>query len=149
MELNNLTKITEKTKKRIGRGIGSGKGKTGGRGYKGQKARGKVPAAAVGGGLVLYKKLPFKRGWARRGTQATRSPKPVIIKLEDLNNLKPKSVVNLATLIDNKLVLESQVRRRGVKVLLGRGELKVALSVVVPVSKSAKLKVEQLGGSVG
>lgn len=148
MELNNLNKITERSKKRLGRGIGSGKGKTGGRGYKGQKARGKIPAAAVGGGLILYKKLPFKRGWARRGTASTRSPKPVIIKLDQLNNLKAKSVVNLATLIENKLVTENQAKSRGVKILLGKGELSVALNIEVPVSKVVKEKIEQQGGSV-
>lgn len=149
MNLNNLSKTVEKSKKRIGRGIGSGKGKTGGRGYKGQKARGKVPAAAVGGGLILYKKLPFKRGWGRRGTNATRSPKPVIIKLEDLNSLKAKTVVNLATLIENKFVSEREAKKHGVKILMGRGaELKVSLVIDLPVSQSVKEKIEQVGGSV-
>jgi len=57
MQLNTLAKTTETSKKRIGRGLGSGKGKTGGRGQKGQKARGKIPAANVGGGLILYKNV--------------------------------------------------------------------------------------------
>lgn len=62
MKLHQLTKIKTKDKKRLGRGIGSGKGKTAGRGTKGQKARGKIPQTFTGG-LSLYKKLPLRRGY--------------------------------------------------------------------------------------
>lgn len=67
MKLNQMVSIKSKPKKRLGRGIGSGKGKTAGRGTKGQKARGKIPIG-LGGGLPLYKKLPLRRG------QGNRSP---------------------------------------------------------------------------
>ena len=122
MQLNNLGKITERSKKRPGRGLGSGKGKTGGRGQKGQKARGKIPAANVGGGLILYKKLPFRRGWGNRKV----SPKAVIVKTSDLNSLKAKTVVNFESLIENKIVSAKELKGKLVKIL-SDVELKVAL----------------------
>src|SRR3989338_1055175 len=84
MKLSNLSKTIERSSKRVGRGTGSGKGKTGGRGSKGQKARGKIPAAFVGGSLPLYKKLPFVRGWGNKKA----NPKPVVITLDELNRFK-------------------------------------------------------------
>lgn len=62
MKLNQLPKLKNRGKKRLGRGLGSGKGKTAGRGTKGQKARGKIPVNFSGAGLALYKKLPLRRG---------------------------------------------------------------------------------------
>ena len=62
MNLQDLTPIVESSKKRVGRGQGSGKAKTAGRGTKGQKARGKVRAGFEGGQLPLIKRLPFRRG---------------------------------------------------------------------------------------
>ena len=78
-------------KKRLGRGIGSGKGKTAGRGTKGQKARGKIPATFVGS-LPFYKKLPLRRGQGN----PKLSDKLVPIKLSKLNVFKSKTVVDLA-----------------------------------------------------
>jgi large subunit ribosomal protein L15 len=127
--------------------LGSGKGKTGGRGSKGQKARGKVPAANVGAGLILYKKLPYVRGWSRRGGNPARTPKPVLVPLEKLNSLKPKTRVDVAALIENKIVDASDVRKRGVKIL-SKGELTVALTVALPVSEKVKLSIEKAGGQV-
>lgn len=143
MQLNNLTKITDRAKKRMGRGLGSGKGKTGGRGQKGQKARGKTPAANVGGGLILYKKLPFRRGWGNRKV----TPKAVLLKTSQLNSLKPKSVVSIETLLENKIVSAKALKGKTVKIL-SDGELKVALNVELPVSESVKQMVEKAGGSV-
>lgn len=147
MELNNLSKTTTKTKKRLGRGNGSGKGKTAGRGYKGQKSRGKVPAAAVGGGLILYKKLPFKRGWNRSGGNRPRAPKAVLVKLSDLSVLKAQTVVNIQTLIDNKLVFEKDANRKGVKILAG-GDFNTPLIIELPVSAKVRQLVEKAGGKV-
>lgn len=62
MRLNELIKIVSIKNKRLGRGVGSSKGKTAGRGTKGQKARGKIPAGFSGGGLPAFKKLPLRRG---------------------------------------------------------------------------------------
>ena len=147
MQLSNLSKVTARGKKALGRGIGSGKGKTAGRGQKGQKARGKIPAANVGAGLIWYKKLPYRRGYSRDGTNAVRSVKPVLVTLEQLNNLPPKTKLDLACLIDHKIVKGKEAQKKGVKIL-NRGELKVALTVELPVSKSAKQKIEQAGGEV-
>ena len=62
MKLNELVKLKSRGKKRVGRGLGSKLGKTAGRGTKGQKARGKIPAGFTGAGLPTYKKLPLRRG---------------------------------------------------------------------------------------
>lgn len=146
MNLNSLTKVKMRDKKRIGRGIGSGKGKTSARGTKGQKARGKIPAAVVGGGLNLYKKLPYNRGFARHGGNPARVKKPVIIKTSKLNNLKPNTTLDLSKLVELKLITEKEIRR-GVKVLVDEA-LRVSLNVSLPVSKSAKSAIEKAGGKV-
>lgn len=128
--------------KRIGRGLGSGKGKTGGRGSKGQLARGKMPLAFAGSNLPLYKKLPLRRGLGNRKV----SVKPVLLSLEALSIFKTGAKVNLESLVEQKVINEKQAES-GVKVL-SRGEIKVKLEVLVPVSASAKKKIEQAGGSV-
>lgn len=144
MKLNNLDKIVDKSKKRIGRGIGSGRGKTSGRGSKGQKARGKIPAAFIGGSLPLYKKLPFLRGWGNKKANQTT----IAISLEKLNSFKPNSVVTIEALIENKMLSSMQAKKRGAKVLdLGVLTVK-GLVVEIPASKGAKLKIESLGGKV-
>jgi large subunit ribosomal protein L15 len=143
MQLNNLPKIQDKSKKRMGRGLGSGKGKTGGRGSKGQKARGKVPASFIGGALPLYKKLPYRRGLGNRQV----SDKAIIIKTSDLNKLKPKSTVNIENLTQSGLILNREASKKGVKILADE-ELKISLTVELPVSKKAKELIEKAGGSV-
>lgn len=144
MKLNNLQKIIGKSKKRVGRGIGSGKGKTGGRGTKGQKARGKIPSSFIGGSLPLYKKLPFVRGWGNKKS----NPKPVILTLDHLNRFKPNSKVTISSLMEAKIIIGRNARGRGVKIL-DKGEVKVSgLTVEVPVSKKAKAIIEKSGGKV-
>lgn len=145
MKLSELPKTIEKSKKRLGRGTGSGKGKTGGRGMKGQKARGKIPAAFIGGSLPLYKKLPFVRGWGNKKA----NPKPVVISLEDLNKFKTNSTVSIETLVESGLVAGRGKQKRGVKVL-NKGELTVkGLIIEIPVSSKVKEKIETAGGKVG
>ncbi len=141
MKFNELEKSNRRSDKRIGRGQGSGKGKTSGRGSKGQKARGKVPIGFVGS-LPLYKKLPLVRG---KGN-ARRSAKPIAIKLSDLNVFPAKTIVDLAKLIEANLVKEKQALS-GVKIL-SQGELEKALTIKLPVSKSAQQKIEASGGRV-
>jgi large subunit ribosomal protein L15 len=144
MKLNNLEKIRERSKKRVGRGTGSGKGKTGGRGMKGQKARGKIPAAFIGGSLPLYKKLPFVRGWGNKKA----NEKPVVLTLDHLNNFKANSSVTISTLVEARIIGGRNVEKKGVKIL-DQGEVKVnGLTIEVPVSESAKAKIEKLGGKV-
>ena len=147
MQLNNLTKITDRSKKRLGRGLGSGKGKTGGRGMKGQKARGKIPAANVGGGLILYKKLPYKRGWNRSGGNPARAPKAVIVTLEKLNEFNAGDVVNLTSLVEKGFATDRSLQKRGVKVL-SKGEVTKALTVEIPVSEKVRGQIEKAGGKV-
>lgn len=141
MKLHELIKIQTRSKKRLGRGIGSGKGKTGGRGTKGQKARGKIPATFTGS-LALYKKLPLKRG---KGNP-TLSIKPVILGLNKLNVFKAKEVVDIEKLLQAKIISAKETKR-GVKVLDG-GEIDKMLTVKLSVSDSARKKIEKAGGKV-
>ncbi|MBI2330055.1 50S ribosomal protein L15 [Candidatus Daviesbacteria bacterium] len=128
-------------KKRLGRGIGSGKGKTSGRGTKGQKARGKIPATFTGS-LPLYKKLPLKRG---KGNLKVSS-KPKIINLNKLNIFKAKEVIDIAKLLDEKIISLKEAKK-GIKIL-GNGEIEKALTIKLPVSDSARKKIEKAGGKI-
>lgn len=142
MRLDNLIKIKTKSQKRLGRGIGSGRGKTAGRGEKGQKKKEHLAASFAGGTLPLYKKLPYKRGLGN----PKRSPKKAIINLSTLAIFKPRSLVDITQLIEQKIITEKE-SRRGVKVLSG-GEISKPLTVKLPVSKSAKRSIEKAGGRV-
>ena len=104
MELHALQSISERGKKRLGQGHGSGRGKTSGRGTKGQKARNKVPLRFEGGALALTKRIPFLRGKQRN---RSLQPKPVVINLDIIARLPAKSVVDLATLRKNNLVSDA------------------------------------------
>lgn len=141
MKLHEFSKVKTKTKKRLGRGIGSGKGKTAGRGTKGQKARGKIPAAFTGG-LSLYRKLPLRRGYGN----PKMSSKPVLITLSHLNTLKQNSVVDIQKLVDEGIIKKKDALK-GVKILFS-GELTKPFTVKVAVSKSVKEKIEKMGGKV-
>ena len=141
MELN---KTTTKKLRRVGRGAGTGRGKTSGRGTKGQKARRNIALGFEGGALPLIKRLPFLRG---KGRNNSLKAKPVIINVKVLDLLPPKSVVDIETLIKHNIVVASEAKKFGVKIL-GDGELKNAVTVKLPVTKSAKEKIEKAGGSV-
>ena len=141
MKLNELVKIKTESKKRVGRGIGSGLGKTAGRGTKGQKARGKIPLGFTGGGLPTFKKLPRRRGLGNPNL----SIKTKVLDLNKLNVFKKNTVVDLEQLIKVKLIDERDAKI-GVKIL--GGTLGVPLTVKLPVSKKAKLEIEKLGGKV-
>ncbi|MBI3485758.1 50S ribosomal protein L15 [Candidatus Daviesbacteria bacterium] len=143
MKLNQLPKLTARGKKRIGRGIGSGKGKMSGRGTKGQKARGKVATSFSGGGLPLYKKIPFLRGHGNKRS----SQKPLGINLDKLNVFKANSTVDLDSLLKENLI-STKDSKRGVKIL-NQGEIKQALIIKLSVSKKALAKIEKAGGKVG
>lgn len=142
MKLNQLQKVKAKGKKRVGRGIGSGLGKTAGRGTKGQKARGKMPVGFSGAGLPTYKKLPLRRGLGNRLV----SSKPKIIKLDQLSIFKTNSVVDTEQLLQSGLVSTKDLKA-GVKIL-GGGKVSSKLIVRLPVSKSAKAEIEKMGGKV-
>lgn len=142
MLLHDLAKIKQTSKKRVGRGLGSGKGKTAGRGQKGQKARGSIPASFTGGGLPLYKKLPLRRG---KGNSKV-SVKPTLIQVSQLNIFKSGESIDLESLIGSKLVTATGAKR-GVKIL-GNGDLKVKLTIKVSVSQSAQAKIIAAGGNI-
>lgn len=142
MNLNELPKINNKSSKRIGRGPGSGKGKTGGKGTKGQNARGKIPITHShyeGGQRPIFKRLPYKRG---KGNSKI-SKKPITVNLKILNILPKGSIVDLESLIKFKIVDKDDAIRYGVKIL-GGGQLEFPLEIKLPMSKSAKQKVEKI-----
>ncbi len=146
MKLNKIQKIKKKRSKRIGRGSGSGKGKTGGRGTKGQNARGKLPithAHYEGGQRPLIKRLPYKRG---KGNPKI-SKKPLIVNLKALNLLPKGQDVDLEALIKHGIIEDKDAKSYGVKIL-GDGSLNHPLTVTLPISKSAAGKIEKAGGRV-
>ncbi len=144
MQLNKLTKITTKPKRRLGQGHGSGRVKTSGRGTKGQNARSSRPLSFEGGALPLIKRLPFRRGKDRNKVYKI---KPIIVNIKVLNLLKVNSVVDLKTLVSNNIVNEQDAKTYGVKIL-GDGKLQHALTIKLPVSKGAESKIKKAGGKI-
>lgn len=141
MKLHELIKIQERGKKRLGRGIGSGKGKTAGRGTKGQKARGDIPIG-FSGDLAFYKKLPRKKG----AGNSKISVKPKLVKLSSLNVFKSRTVVSVNELLEAKIVSQEDLLK-GVKIL-NEGEVEKPLTIKIPMSKNARQKVEKAGGKI-
>lgn len=143
MKLHQLIKTTTRGRKRVGRGIGSGKGKTAGRGTKGAKARGKIPLGFIGGTLPLYKKLPFRRGLGNPKVSVKMLP----INVSSLSIFSSHSKVDIASLIQSGIVKEKEIRKVGVKIV-GRGGLDIPLTVSLPTSKSAAAVIEKAGGRI-
>jgi len=146
MKLNQLPKITKKSKKRVGRGYGSGKGgHTAGRGQKGQKSRSKLGLLFEGTKMrkSLIKRLHMRRG---KGKFKSFKPRPIIINVKYLNLLQTGSQVTVKSLIKAGLV-DPEAEKVGLKIL-GEGELNKKLIVKLPVSKGAKKKIKKAGGKV-
>ena len=141
MKLSSLQSITELKKKRLGRGHGSGKVKTSGRGTKGQNARNSRPQGFEGGQLALIKRLPLLRGKDRNGSQKVKA---YPLSVEKLAEFPKGTTVSLATLLKYHMISEGVKR---VKVL-GKGKLTNALTVAVSCSKSARQVIEKAGGTV-
>ena len=149
MKLNELSdnKGARKNRMRVGRGIGSGKGKTAGRGVKGQKARSGVTGirAYEGGQMPLYMRLP-KRGFNKPNRAAF-----VEVNVGRLQTAIDAGKVDASKTIDAAVLVEAGVLRRakdGVR-LLGTGELKAKVNLVVAyASAGAKAAVEKAGGTV-
>ena len=143
--LNSTNNIKIK-KIRVGRGIGSGKGKTSGRGVKGQKSRSGVAIKSFEGGqMPLYRRLP------KRGFNPIRKNKIAKINLEKIQSLiekkrvKSDEKINLQKLISEKLINKSYSKYK----ILGTGEIKHKLDVEVNfLSKAAKEKKEKAGGVI-
>lgn len=142
--LHKLPKITKHRKKRLGQGHGSGRGKTGGRGTKGQHARDtSLPATFSGGALALVKRLPLIRGKLRN---KSFRKKKLIVNLKFLNILPKNTVVDIDSLIKFH-ILSKDAKDFGVKIL-GDGEIKIPLMIKLPVSKRAGKKIEAAGGKI-
>jgi large subunit ribosomal protein L15 len=144
MKLSSLTKITKISQKRLGQGHGSGRGKTAGRGTKGQNAKGSRSLSFEGGALTLIKRLPFMKG---KGKNKSFKIQPIGVNVELLNSLKKGTVVDVKSLVENKIINPKYAKKCGVKIL-GDGKLEVSLTVKLPVSKEALKKIEQAGGKV-
>ena len=143
MKLNELSpaKGSRKNPKRLGRGVGSGNGKTAGRGNKGFNSRsgGGVRPGYEGGQMPLHRRLP-KRGFANIFRKNI-----AVINIRDLKRFDKGSVVDKAALIKVGLV---SGKRDGIK-LLGHGEIDYALEIKLnKISKNAREKVEAAGGKI-
>jgi large subunit ribosomal protein L15 len=143
MKLNELspTEGSKKARKRIGRGVASGSGKTAGRGNKGHNARsgGGVRPGFEGGQMPIHRRLP------KRGFTNIFKKEIAIVNVADLDQFESGSVVDEAALIQAGLV---KGRRDGIK-LLANGDVKQPLTVKVNfVSAAAKAKIESAGGTV-
>ena len=144
-KLNNRSKIN-KPKIRVGRGIGSGKGKTSGRGVKGQKSRSGVAIKSFEGGqMPLYRRLP------KRGFNPISKNKIAILNLDkiqtliDKKTIKTKDVLNSGTLIKLKIINKNSNKLK----ILGTGIIKEKINIEADLaSKSAIDKLEKIGGSL-
>lgn len=144
MDLQHLPKIVIRGKKRVGRGIGSGKGgHTSGRGSKGRKARGKVAIGFEGTKMKksLLKRLPLMRG---KGRFKPWGKNPVIVNLIALGEWPEKQEVTLENLKKAGLVSDDS----GEVKILGNAEVKRKLTVKVQISKQAAEKVLKAGGKI-
>jgi len=143
--LNTTTPVKIK-KIRVGRGIGSGKGKTSGRGVKGQKSRSGVAIKSFEGGqMPLYRRLP------KRGFNPIKKGKIAKINLELLEKLIDGKKITADNKIDLSYLKKSKVLSKSVThfKILGNGELKSKLNIEADFSsKSAKEKIEKVGGSI-
>ena len=143
--LNTTGKVISK-KMRVGRGIGSGKGKTSGRGVKGQKSRSGVAIKSFEGGqMPLYRRLP------KRGFNPINKIKIAKINLEKIQTFIDRKTINSSNTIDFKLLKKLKIINKNSQKLkiLGTGEIKVKINIEADlISKSAKEKLEKIGGSI-
>ena len=143
--LNNREKIN-KSKMRVGRGIGSGKGKTSGRGVKGQKSRSGVAIKSFEGGqMPLYRRLP------KRGFNPISKEIVAILNLDtiqsfiDKKSIKTSDILNSALLKKLKIINKNSIKLK----ILGSGNIKDKINIEADLaSKSAVEKLEKIGGSI-
>ena len=146
MTLLNTTGRVIRKKLRVGRGIGSGKGKTSGRGHKGQKSRSGVSVKSFEGGqMPLFRRLP------KRGFNSFKNLKIAKVNLDkiqaflDKKILKTSDTINVEALIKLKLINKNSKKLK----ILGKGEIKHKINIQADlISKSAIQKLEKIGGSV-
>ncbi len=145
MQLNNLIKNNKK-KIRVGRGIGSGRGKTSSRGHKGQKSRSGVAIKSFEGGqMPLYRRLP-KRGFKSMNKNIT-----AILNLSKIQNIIDQSKNEIKSSLDLKILKEKNlINKKYLKLkILGSGEIKKNIEISAHfASKQALSKVEKVGGKI-
>ena len=145
MELNNLIKNNKK-KIRVGRGIGSGRGKTSSRGHKGQKSRSGVSIKSFEGGqMPLYRRLP------KRGFKSIKKNNIAILNLSKIQNIIEKHKSGIKNSLDLKILKENKlINKKFIKLkILGTGEIKKNLEISAHfASKQALAKIEKAGGKL-
>ena len=143
--LNNKTKL-KKSKIRVGRGIGSGKGKTCGRGVKGQKSRSGVAIKSFEGGqMPLYRRLP------KRGFNPIKKETIAILNLNKIQSFLDKKSIKSTDLLNSDLLKKLKlIKKDSIKLkILGSGEIKEKINIQADLaSKSAVVKLEKIGGSI-
>ena len=143
--LNNREKIN-KVRLRVGRGIGSGKGKTSSRGHKGQKSRSGVAIKSFEGGqMPLYRRLP------KRGFKSLNRNYTAILNLSKIQNILDKSQNNIKNSLDLKILKEKKlINKKFLKLkILGTGEIKKNIEISAHfASKQALSKIEKAGGQI-
>ena len=143
--LNNRVKIN-KSKIRVGRGIGSGKGKTSGRGVKGQKSRSGVAIKSFEGGqMPLYRRLP------KRGFNPISKDQIAILNLEKIQTFIDKKTSDIKDVLNSDLLKKLKIINKNSSKLkiLGTGEIKDKINIEANLaSKSAVAKLEKIGGSI-
>ena len=145
MELNNLVKNNKK-KIRVGRGIGSGRGKTSSRGHKGQKSRSGVAIKSFEGGqMPLYRRLP------KRGFKTLSKKNTAILNLSKIQSIYEKNKSELKTSLDLKSLKDKKIiNGKYLKLkILGKGELKTKIDITAHfASKQAQEKIIKAGGKL-
>ena len=143
--LNKTEKIKIK-KIRVGRGIGSGKGKTSGRGHEGQKSRSGVAIKSFEGGqMPLYRRLP------KRGFNSFKKKDYVLLNIGQIQKFIDNKKINVENIINiEELKKNNLVKKKSISIkVLGNGELKDKIKIEINlISKSAKEKIEKIGGSI-
>tara|TARA_B100001093_G_C26092746_1_gene703500 strand:+ start:99 stop:548 length:450 start_codon:yes stop_codon:yes gene_type:complete len=145
MELNSLVKNNKK-KIRVGRGIGSGKGKTSSRGHKGQKSRSGVAIKSFEGGqMPLYRRLP------KRGFNPISKTNIAILNLDKIQSYIDKKSISINDTLNSDLLKKLKlINKNSIKLkILGSGEIKDKINIEADLaSKSAIEKLEKIGGSI-
>ena len=145
IKLNNRPKLN-KSKIRVGRGIGSGKGKTSGRGVKGQKSRSGVAIKSFEGGqMPLYRRLP------KRGFNPIQKENIAILNLDKIQSFINKKTINANDILNSSSLKKLKLIHKNSKKLkiLGSGEIKDKINIEADLaSKSALEKLEKIGGSI-
>ena len=145
MQLNSLVKNNKK-KIRVGRGIGSGKGKTSSRGHKGQKSRSGVAIKSFEGGqMPLYRRLP------KRGFKSLKKNETAILNLSKIQSILDKSKNKISSTLDLKILKDKKLINKSLNKLkiLGSGEIKKNIEISAHfASKQALSKVEKAGGKI-